>query len=103
MRLLISTSLFYDIRIMCLHHVPGATNIVADGLSRYFQGASENLLDAGLLNRPMPTYTVRQRWWQGCGRLGLLEEWSQILEQPILQDSTPSLSLVSPWVGASRI
>jgi hypothetical protein len=62
MRLLISTSLLYDIRIMCLH-VPGAINIVADGLSRYFQGALENLLQAGLLNRPMPTYTVRQRWW----------------------------------------
>lgn len=38
LRLLISTSLLYDIRIMCLH-VPGATNIVADGLTRYFQSS----------------------------------------------------------------
>lgn len=97
LRLLISTSLLYDIRIMCLH-VPGATNIVADGLTRYFQSSR-----SWFVNRPMPNYTVGERWWKGCGQLGLLEEWSQLLELPIRQDSTPSLSLASPWAGAYRI
>ena len=102
MRLLISTSLLFDIRIMCLH-IPGVINVVADGLSRYFQGASDILLQAGLLERLMPTYTVRESLWKSCGKLGLLEEWSQILAPPTLPGSTPSPSLVSPWVGATHI
>jgi hypothetical protein len=102
MRLLISTSLLYDIRIMCLH-VPGTTNVVTDGLSRYFQEASDRLHRAGLLKRLMPTYIARERVWKGCGKHGLLEEWSQILELPMCQDTNLSPSLVSPWVGNTRI
>jgi hypothetical protein len=87
---------------MCLH-VPGTTDVVADGLSHYFQEASDRLHRDGLLKRSMPTYIARERVRKGYGKHGLLEEWSLILELPILQDSDPSPSLVSPWVGNPRI
>ena len=102
MRLLITLSLLYNIRVVC-QHVPGVNNCVADGLSRYFQEASDRLLRDGLSKRPMPTYTARERWWKGCGKHGLLEEWSQILDLPTLQDTNPSPSLVIPWVGDTHI
>jgi hypothetical protein len=98
MRLLISTSLLYDIHIIMCLHVRGTTNVVADGLSRHFQEASDRLHRAGLLKRLMPTYIARERAWKGCGKHGLLEEWSQILELPMCQDTNLSPSLVSPWV-----
>ncbi len=102
MRLLITLSLLYNIRVVCLH-VPGVNNSVADGLSRYFQDTTDRLLQASLLRQRMPTYISRESWWKTCGRHGLLGEWTQILEQPILRDLTSSKSLVSPWVGTTRI
>ena len=98
MRLLITVSLYYNIRIICTH-VPGVDNPIADGLSRYFQETIDRLRRASLLQRPMPTWESRERIWRRSGTSELLEEWAQILAEPMLQDSRPSQGTVIPWVG----
>ena len=102
MRLLITVSLCFDIRITC-SHIPGVDNPIADGLSRYFQDTIDLLCRANLLQRPMPTWESRERWWRSFGTTGLLEEWSRIPEEPILQGSHLSPDSVSPWGGSPRI
>jgi hypothetical protein len=52
MRLLIATSLCFDIRIICLH-IPGVDNPIADGLSRYFQETTDQLRRMSLQCRSM--------------------------------------------------
>ena len=101
MRLLITVSLCFDIRIMCTH-VPGVDNPIADGLSRYFQDTPHLMCLSSLQRRPMPTWESRERWWRRSGRTELLEEWEQIHAEPILQDSHLLRDTVAPWVGNSR-
>jgi hypothetical protein len=100
MRLLIATSLCFDIRIVCLH-IPGVNNPIADGLSRYFQETTDLLRRMSLQRRSMPTWAKREKMWRGFGS-GLQEEWAAILEELTGQDLHPSLSTVVPWDGVSR-
>jgi hypothetical protein len=102
MRLLITVSLSFNIRVMC-SHVPGVKNSIADGLSRYFQATTEKLLQAALRQRPMPTWESRERWWRSFGATEFLEEWLRIHEEPILQGTSTLPGTVTPWDGKIRI
>jgi hypothetical protein len=75
------------------------TNVIADGLSRCVQETSESQLQSGFMQRQMPTFPWKERWWTGCGENAIWQEWRRTLSDPTLQHSSHLSTTSSPCSG----